>query len=220
MLNGFGLVSILFIRTVIGTAVLCILVRGRLPKVGWKAHALLAAAALTGVCLYFVLENIALMYTTASNVSVIVSTSPLVTGLLAWWILRDHMPHWTYYAGFAGAMAGIWLVSGGECGESSLPGDMLALAAAVCWAVYSILIRLTDRTQLPVAIVTRTTFLYGLIFLGAALWLSGESIAVQSLTSASNIGSYATSVILASSRACFRSRRSSELPNLKYHFAS
>lgn len=203
LLHDFGPVSILFIRTVIGAAALCILVRGRMPKVTWKDHVLLAAAALTGVCLYFVLENIALMHTTASNVSVIVSTSPLATGLLAWWILRDRAPRWTYFAGFAAAMAGIWLVSGAdESVGPNITGDLLALGAAGCWAAYSILIRTIERARIPVAVVTRTTFLYGLIFLTAALWLSGETIAAQALTPLPNI-LYLLFLGLGASAFCF-----------------
>ena len=38
-------------------------------KVGdWKKEGLFAAAGLTGVCLYYLLENIALTFSTASNV--------------------------------------------------------------------------------------------------------------------------------------------------------
>lgn len=47
------------------------------------------AAGLCGICLYYLLENIALTYTQASNVSVIGSTAPFFTALLAHYFMRS-----------------------------------------------------------------------------------------------------------------------------------
>ena len=45
-------------------------------------------AGLCGVCLYYLFENIALTYTQASNVSVIVSTAPLFVTIMAHFFLN------------------------------------------------------------------------------------------------------------------------------------
>lgn len=182
LLEDLGPVGILLIRTIIGTAALFVLSRGRLPKLPVKEELLLLAAGLTGVCLYFVLENIALLYTTASNVSVIVSVSPLITGLISWGILHTGKPRWNFYAGFAAAIAGIWLISGGSGAHGSdngmlgVGGDLLSLAAAACWAVYSVIVRKISDLKCPLVLVTRRIFVYGLLFLLAAFWLSGETM--------------------------------------------
>lgn len=78
---------------------------------GWREEALVAAAGLTGVVLYFLFENIALTYTTASNVGVIVAVNPFFTALLSSLLLRDEKLHPVFFAGFALAMAGIVLIS-------------------------------------------------------------------------------------------------------------
>lgn len=177
LLADMGPVSILLCRTVLATAVLFVLCRGRMPKVSLRTEALFALAGLSGVCLYFVLENIALLYTTASNVSVIVSVSPLLTGFVSLWILRTPPLRWNFYVGFAAAIAGIWLVSGGGTGVGNgAAGDLLSLASAFCWAVYSVVIRRLGREGLPVRLVTRRVFVYGLAFLVIAFMLSGETI--------------------------------------------
>ncbi len=49
---------------------------------------LFAGAGLTGVTLYFLLENIALTYTFASNVGIIVAVVPFFTALLAHFLLK------------------------------------------------------------------------------------------------------------------------------------
>lgn len=47
------------------------------------------AAGLCGVCLYYMLENIALTYTMASNVGVIISVAPFFTAILAHLFLKQ-----------------------------------------------------------------------------------------------------------------------------------
>lgn len=188
LLADLGPVGILLIRTALGTAALYVLGRGRLPKMPRRSELLFAAAGLTGVCMYFVLENIALVYTTASNVSVIVSVSPLLTGLLAWPVLQTGRPLWNFFGGFAAAIVGIWLISGeGSMEGSGIAGDMLSIAAAACWAVYSIHVRKIGELKLPLLLVTRRIFVYGLLFLLFAFWLSGERIETGVFRSVSGI---------------------------------
>lgn len=188
LLKDLGPIGILLIRTILGTAALCILCRGRLPRTTWRTEILFAAAGLCGVCLYFVLENTALLYTTASNVSVIVSVSPLITGLLAWRFLRAERPRWNFFVGFAAAIAGIWLVSGAGTEEGTgIGGDLIALGSAACWAVYSVLVRRTGSLGYPVALVTRRIFVYGLIFLIILFLCSGETISPEVFLSVPDI---------------------------------
>ena len=51
--------------------------------VSLRDEALFIGAGLCGVALYFLIENIALVYTTASNAGIIVSVAPFFTALLA-----------------------------------------------------------------------------------------------------------------------------------------
>lgn len=97
-----------------------------------------AAAGLCGVCLYYLLENIALTYTMASNVGMIISVAPFFTALLSHLFLhQDEKLRPGFFLGFAVAMAGIILISfNGSSLQFGPTGDLLTLLAAFLWACY------------------------------------------------------------------------------------
>ena len=76
LLVDFQPVEILFIRFMMGFLALLAVCPRRLQGVTRRQEGLFALAGLCGVCLYYLLENIALTYTMASNVGVIISVSP------------------------------------------------------------------------------------------------------------------------------------------------
>lgn len=81
LLEAFTPIEILLFRFVLGFLALWLVCPRRLKVGDWHREAVFAAAGLTGVCLYYLLENIALTFSTASNVGVIVSASPLFAAL-------------------------------------------------------------------------------------------------------------------------------------------
>lgn len=85
LLTGFLPVEILFCRFVIGYLALFAICPRLLPYGGLRQEAYFIAAGLTGICLYYLLENIALTYTLASNVGVLLCTAPF---LRRWQVLR------------------------------------------------------------------------------------------------------------------------------------
>ena len=80
---------------------------GHLSAQGRKANGtlrqelLFAAAGLCGETLYFLLENIALTYTVASNVGVIISVAPFFTAIMADWLLEGEPLRKRFFVGFA-----------------------------------------------------------------------------------------------------------------------
>lgn len=62
----------------------------------WRHELLFAGAGLFGVTLYFLLENIALTYTYASNVGMIVSIIPMITAVLAHFLLEGEKLRLTF----------------------------------------------------------------------------------------------------------------------------
>lgn len=68
LLAVFQPAEILFIRFILGFAALCIAAPRRLHTTGWRQEVSFALAGLSGICLYYLLENIALTFTLASNV--------------------------------------------------------------------------------------------------------------------------------------------------------
>jgi len=160
-------VEILFLRFVIGFIALCIIFPVRIKVVNRMHEWYFAAAGLCGVTLYFLLENIALTYTLASNVGVIVAIVPFFTALLARFFLVGERLSKKFFVGFFVAFAGIFLISfNGNFNLSLNPaGDLLAIAASIVWAVYSVLTKKISQFQYNTIQATRKIFFFGLLFL-------------------------------------------------------
>lgn len=114
---------------------------------------------LSGCSIYFYTENTALTYTLASNVSIIVATAPIFTAILAHVSGEEHFRRQTLW-GFLVAFTGVVLVvcNGTFVLKLNPRGDLLALSAAACWAVYSVLLRRAGRGLDPILATRRTLF--------------------------------------------------------------
>lgn len=182
LLEDFAPVEILFCRFLLGYLAL-LLLRPRRLRPERRQEVLFAAAGLCGVTLYFLLENIALTFTLASNVGVIVSAAPLFTALLAHYCLDGESLAPKFFAGFAAAMAGVFLIS---CNGAALHlnpiGDLLALLASVVWACYSVLMRKIGAMGHDNVLCTRRVFFYGLLFMVPALFLLDFHLTPEKLT--------------------------------------
>ncbi len=112
LLTGFQPAEILFFRFVMGFLILLVICPKRLSGVSPLREAIFAAAGLCGITLYYLIENIALTFTSASNVGVIISAAPFFTAILARiFIKSEEKLKINFFAGFAAAMAGIVLIS-------------------------------------------------------------------------------------------------------------
>ena len=112
LLVEFQPLEILFFRFVMGFLALLIVSPQRLKGIGYKKEAVFMAAGLCGICLYYLLENIALTYTMASNVGVIISIAPFFTVILVrLFIKSEEKIRLNFLIGFVVAMAGIFLIS-------------------------------------------------------------------------------------------------------------
>ena len=158
LLTGLRPVEVLFLRFALGFAALCLLYPRRLRLAGRRQELWFAAAGLCGVTLYFLLENIALTCTLASNVGVLVSVSPMLTALLSHFLLRRAVL------------------------ELNPRGDLLALLAAAAWSAYSLLTRRLSAFGYPVVQTTRRTFAWGLLFLLPVLPVLGFRPGLGTLT--------------------------------------
>lgn len=161
---GLTPASIFLLRFVMAYAAMLPLVRGRVAAASWRDEALLAAAGVTGGSLYFLAENVALEYAPASNVSLIVCTAPVWTALALSLRYRSERMTRRQIGGSALALAGVVLVvlNGRFVLRLSPRGDLLALAAALLWMVYSLIIkRIGDRY--PSEFITRKIFFYGIV---------------------------------------------------------
>ena len=76
LLQAFAPIEILFLRFLLGACALLLACPRLLHVRDRRREVTFALAGLCGVTLYFLLENIALSYSTASNVGVLVGISP------------------------------------------------------------------------------------------------------------------------------------------------
>lgn len=167
LLVDFEPAEILFFRFVTGYAALLLVCPHRLQNVSRRQEATFALAGLCGICLYYLLENIALTYTLASNVGVIISVAPFFTAILSRLFMKSEGKlRASFFAGFAVAMAGVGLIGFHGSGLALKPmGDLLAVLAAFVWACYSMLTRKISSFGYPVVPATRRTFFYGILFM-------------------------------------------------------
>lgn len=167
LLVDFKPVEILFFRFVMGFLALLAAYPRRLKTTDRKQELTFAAAGLCGICLYYLLENIALTLTLASNVGVIISIAPFFTAILAHLCMKsEEKLRLQFFVGFVVAMAGIILISfNGSEVKLSPTGDLLAVAAALVWAFYSLLTRKISSFGYPVILSARRTFFYGILFM-------------------------------------------------------
>lgn len=165
-LLGAGLTAIQIIPLRMGLAYLALLVmRPKFLRLPVKDELMFLLIGITGGSFYFFLQNTALTYTYAANVSIIVALSPILTVILAQLFSRngERLGKWVYL-GAVIAIAGVVLVvlNGTLSFHLSPVGDLLALAAALMWAVYSILIKKYTE-QYDNFIVTRRVFFWAFL---------------------------------------------------------
>ncbi len=183
LLSAFSPIEILFLRFTLGFIALLGAYPHRMRVKEKKQELYFAAAGLCGVTLYFLLENIALTYTFASNVGVIVSVAPFFTAIFAHLFLDGEKLRLQFFIGFAVAVIGIFLMSfsGSSRLELNPVGDILAVLAAVVWAAYSVLTKKISGFHYNTVQATRRIFFYGLVFMVPALFVFGFDIDVGQL---------------------------------------
>lgn len=201
--------EILFYRFLLGWLALWLFAPRFLPFQGWRSELVFAGAGFFGVTLYFLLENIALEYTYASNVGVIVSSTPFFTAIAGWLVFRGPKPGDRFYLGFLIAIAGIALISFNDAAIHFSPtGDLLALLAAIAWAFYSGLTRKLTMLNLGSLRTTRRIFFYGLLLMLPVLAFRGLSAGYATLAAPVNafnlilLGLFASAICFATWTFC------------------
>lgn len=171
LLRTFTPLEILFFRFLIGYLALWFIRPHDLKVDSFKQELLFAAAGMSGVTLYFLMENFALTYSLAANVSVIIAVAPFFTALFDWLFLKGSKPGARFLIGFITAIAGIGLISFQKStGVNINPiGDVLAISAAITWAAYSVITKKIGEYGYGTIEITRRIFFYGLVFMVPAL---------------------------------------------------
>lgn len=137
----------------------------KLVSESWKDEGIMFLLGLTGGSMYFLTENAAMLYTTATNTSLIVCSCPLFAMVLFALVYKNSERFTkTQISGSLLAFAGMAVVvlNGQFVLHLSPKGDLLAFLACISWAVYSLLMkRVTERYS--TFFITRKVFFYGLV---------------------------------------------------------
>ena len=158
----------------------------------WREEWRFLLMALFANTLYYLAENTAITLTQTTNVSILVSTSPIVTALLLPLFYKDEKPNPKQAAGFAVSFIGVVMVvfNGAFALKLQPLGDLLALGAAVCWAVYGILLRRWSDLY-DSALISRKLMFYGTLMVIPMVVMSGQPIDFASLMTVTNLAKLA-----------------------------
>lgn len=173
LLTVYSPAQIMLTRFLLAYVMLWIL-RPRKLTLTPRQEALFLLLGISGCSVYFYTENTALLYTLAANVSILVAAAPMFTAILAHFTGTEHF-HKSTLIGFLVAMTGVVLVvfNGTFVLKLDPRGDLLALAAAACWAVYSVFSR--RQTGIDPILVTRRALFWGVLTAVPIVLLEGRA---------------------------------------------
>ncbi|MCI6161262.1 MAG: DMT family transporter [Prevotellaceae bacterium] len=162
--NGMTELEIFFVRFVLAYFCIWTIAPRKLWSNSWKDELIMVVLGITGGSLYFIAENFAVGKTYVNNVSFIVSTSPVLTILIAASLFKEAKANARMIVGSLIALLGVAAIifNGQFVMHLSPIGDLLALSASICWAIYSLLIR-GISARYNATFITRKVFFYGVL---------------------------------------------------------
>lgn len=163
--HGLGPVEIMFYRFLLAYVCILIVSHKRIWADKWKDEFMLMLAGLTGGTFYFIAENTALEITQASNVALLVCTTPIFTALFMRWIYKEPFRKNMLIGSFI-ALLGVGLVvfSGSVILQINPLGDFLSILASMMWAFYCLILKPLGN-RYSTAFITRKVFLYSILSL-------------------------------------------------------
>ena len=182
-LQDLGPFTLSVARFVIAVAILAPLAyrKGYRPAMTWQPRFMLLG--LTGVAMFFGLQNVGMLFTTPGSASLIHASTPAAIALLSVLVLKEKVSRWQAL-GIGLAVLGTLLVAsagGSDHAERPLLGNLLMAGSVGAWAVYTVQgKRAVEITSLeavdPLVMTTASTGAGLLILLPFAigeLWLGG-----------------------------------------------
>ena len=162
--SGLLPADIFFVRFVMAYCCMLCISHKRLFANSVADELTLVGLGLMGGSIYFLVENMALLHSTASNVSILVSTTPLVTAMLLAIFYKSERLSMRQIFGSILAFVGVVLVvlNGQFILHLNPLGDALALGASFTWGFYSLFMR-RIMGRYSADFITRKVFFYGLV---------------------------------------------------------
>ena len=169
MLTAYTAIQIIPLRMGLAYITLWAL-RPKTLKLPWKDELMFILIGVTGGSFYFFLQNTALTYTFAANVSIIIALSPILTVILAQLFSRNGERLGKFvYIGAVIAIAGVVLVVlNGQLKYTEQYDNFLVTRRVMLWAFITAvpLMLLTDGMPDLHPLFTQTNVLLSWLFLG------------------------------------------------------
>lgn len=162
--DGLSPAQIFTLRFIIAYVLLLAFSYKKMRSDNWRDELQMFFLGLAGGSIYFLSENEALRFSTATNVSLIVCSCPLFTALFfRLFVKGTRLSKWQVGGTLVAFVGMITVVMNGQFVLHLSPlGDSLALVACISWAVYSLLMKSVTHKYSSM-FITRKVFFYGLI---------------------------------------------------------
>lgn len=170
------------LRFSLAWAILFLLSPRPLKPMAWQRERWIILCGILGVTLYYILQNVALLHSTASNTGVLSATSPIFTALWLCVVSRKVRLRPLFFLGFVLCMAGVVMISGGGGDGLHLLGDSMALLAALAWGLYCVFVSRTEDMGLSTLQITRKILFWGTLFCLPFALLLGDASTIRAFT--------------------------------------
>lgn len=174
--GGFTPVEMYVYRFLMAYIILLLFTFKKLFANNWRDELQLFVCGLCAGSLYFITENYALKYTSTANVSLLASISPIFTTILVSIIYKVRMSFGVILGSIIAFIGvGCIIFSHGEGFVIRPKGDVLALTAALSWAVYTLVV----KRLIPLYnsfFITRKLFFYGVVTALPLLFIQREPL--------------------------------------------
>ena len=189
LLEDFTPLEIMVFRTILGFVGLFIIYPKIFKWTNWKDELYMFIASLSGLTIYQLLENIAIDYTQASNVSIITSCAAFFTAICSKIFLKDEKITRLFYIGFLVSMIGVIFVSvnGGGSLDIFPLGDFISLVAAVLWGAYGVVVKLVSKSNYNPIQLTRRIMFYAMIAFIPMAFINGSDLTLTRFLNLENL---------------------------------
>ena len=161
---GIRPTEIYIIRFVIAYLVILALTFRKIMSDSLKDEVLFMICGLCGGSIYYIGENTALQYTLVTNVSLLVTLSPIITVLLTKMMYKTEQLSKGFIVGSIIAFIGVACVIFNSSFNIEVKplGDLLSIFAAVSFAIYCIVVKKLNA-RYDTLFISRKIFFYGVI---------------------------------------------------------
>ena len=170
----------------------------------WRDEFIFIGMGITSGSLYFFFENTALVYTSATNVSLICALIPLLTAIFTYILFKENKLSKRFWIGSTISITGAaFVILNGNFSLGINPlGDFLAFMGIVSWSVYGVLIKMLKGNYNSL-FITRKIFLYGILTISPYFLFEPFDVSMETILHPVVLGNLCFLGLIASSLCYF-----------------